>query len=191
MQKKQTHGFLLVETMVSIALFTMVMVAAISALLMMTAADRKANNSRKVTDNLSFILEDMTRNIRLGTGYHCEESPNSDFTTISNPSDCKDVAGAFLAIRPRDWVNSSSPQIIYRLNNEVIEKSEDSGVTFVALTLPEVRVKKLQFKVYGSGDIDGVQSRVQIFLQAVASEGTREESKINLQTFVTQRTTDL
>jgi prepilin-type N-terminal cleavage/methylation domain-containing protein len=88
------HGFTLIEAMVAIAIFTIVMVIGISALLNINNTNKKSQNLRTIIDNVNFVMEDMSRNFKLGSAYHCVTSTDSaivegqvhDFLAI--PQDC-------------------------------------------------------------------------------------------------------
>ncbi len=64
--------------MVSIAIFSIVMVIVIGALLMLNDANKKAQALRAVVDNLNFAIEDITRNLKTGTDYSCGLVINND-----------------------------------------------------------------------------------------------------------------
>ncbi|MEI6296366.1 MAG: type II secretion system protein [bacterium] len=69
--KKINTGFTLIEMMVSISIFSIVMVVVIGALLLLSDANKKAQAVRAVVDNLNFAIEDITRNLRTGKDYSC------------------------------------------------------------------------------------------------------------------------
>src|SRR3989344_5136440 len=62
-------GFTLVEMIVAVALFAIVMVVAVAALLSLTAANRKAQAIQSVMNNLNIAVDGMVRNMRMGTNY--------------------------------------------------------------------------------------------------------------------------
>lgn len=78
---KQRGGYTIIETMIAIALFLVVVTAGMSALLSANVVHNKSQDLRSIMDNLSFVLEDMSRNLRTGYNYHCgttaSESPLS------------------------------------------------------------------------------------------------------------------
>lgn len=69
--KSKKSGFTLIELMVSISLFSAVMVIVIGALLALNNANRRAQAVRAVIDNLNFAMEDVTRSIRTSTAIEC------------------------------------------------------------------------------------------------------------------------
>ena len=65
------RGFTLVEMIVSVALFGIVMLVAVGALLSVVAANRQSQAIKTVINNLNFALESMSRNILTGSNYRC------------------------------------------------------------------------------------------------------------------------
>lgn len=84
------RGFTLIEIMVSVAIFSVVMVIALGALLSISAAERKAETLKSVMTNLNFALEGMSRTIRTGLNYHCDTSNISGGTLV--PQDCPNAS---------------------------------------------------------------------------------------------------
>ncbi|MFA7315154.1 MAG: type II secretion system protein, partial [Candidatus Magasanikbacteria bacterium] len=77
---KTNTGFTLVEMMVAIAVFSIVMVAAMSALLNVIDANNKARAIKTAINNVNFALEGISRDMRMGTDYKCgfDEEPSGD-----------------------------------------------------------------------------------------------------------------
>ncbi len=94
-----TRGFTLVEMIVSLAIFSVVAVIAIGALLKVIDANKKAQSIQSSVTNLNFALESMSRDIRTGTDIECSTSipgqmPGSLGLT---PSACAIGQGRFIA----------------------------------------------------------------------------------------------
>ncbi len=73
-KKNNRKGFTIIETMISISLFLVVVMAGLGALLNANLLHQKSQNTRSIMDNMSFIMEEMSRNIRnikTGTSYYC------------------------------------------------------------------------------------------------------------------------
>jgi|SRR6185369_6072438 len=64
-------GFTIIETMISVSLFLVIVMAGIGALLNANLLHQKSQNVRSIMDNLSFVMDDMSRNLRLGYSYQC------------------------------------------------------------------------------------------------------------------------
>lgn len=79
--RKTSHGdvggYTIIETMVSIALFLVVVAIGMNSLLNANVVLNKAKDTRAIMDNLTFIMEDMSKNIRTGSGYRCSADLSS------------------------------------------------------------------------------------------------------------------
>ena len=73
-----TAGFTLIELMIATALFVIVSVIALSAILSSNVAYKKTEDMRAITDNLTFALEDTSSNIKVGYRYSCTLGGDSD-----------------------------------------------------------------------------------------------------------------
>lgn len=85
-QPQHTHsqaGFSLVELIVSLALFSVVVTISVGALLVLIAANDQQQKEQSIMSNLSFALDSMTREMRTGTYYFCDQRPNK---TAGGPS---------------------------------------------------------------------------------------------------------
>ena len=65
---KQT-GYTIIETMISVSLFLIIITIGMGALLNANLLHQKSRDMRSIMDNLSFIMEDMSRNLRTGYDY--------------------------------------------------------------------------------------------------------------------------
>lgn len=82
------RGFTIIETMISISLFLVVVMAGMTALLNASALHQKAQNMRSLMDNLSFIMDDMSRTMRTGYNFHCIYDNDLSLATLSTPRSC-------------------------------------------------------------------------------------------------------
>src|SRR3972149_4215789 len=64
-------GYTIIETMIAISLFLVIIMAGMGELLNANLLHQKSQNMRSIIDNLSFIMEDMSRNLRTGSKYYC------------------------------------------------------------------------------------------------------------------------
>jgi prepilin-type N-terminal cleavage/methylation domain-containing protein len=76
----KNRGFTLVEMIVSLAIFAVVAVIAVGALLKVIDANKKAQSIQSSITNINFALESISRDIRVGTDYTCGNS--SELSTI-------------------------------------------------------------------------------------------------------------
>ena len=183
-----TRGFTLVEMLVSVAIFSIVMVIALGALLALSESDRKAQSLSSAVNNLSFAIDSMSRSIRVGTAYHCGIGGD-----LSAPQDCKTMASDSFTFQ-----NPSGGEVIYRFSNigcgtggtGCLERSLDLGATFIPLTSPEVVLTSVEFYVIGSTPGDQWQPKVTMLISGYVPLSSNKQSNFTLQTSVTQRIYD-
>ncbi|MFA5932067.1 MAG: prepilin-type N-terminal cleavage/methylation domain-containing protein [Candidatus Paceibacterota bacterium] len=144
--KKKSGGYTLIETMISISLFLIIVMDGMGALLNANLLNKKSQSMRSVMDNLSFVMEDMSRNIRTGYNYHCfsgtDTIPTVPFSNISNPKSC--LSGWGIAFEYQYGTISPNDQWVYYIGvyngKNGIFKSLDGGITFVQLNPDEITI---------------------------------------------------
>jgi prepilin-type N-terminal cleavage/methylation domain-containing protein len=70
----RSSGFTLVEMLVSIAIFMIVAVIAVAALLKIVDASKKSQTLQDTVNNINYAMDSITREIRLGSAYTCYPS---------------------------------------------------------------------------------------------------------------------
>ncbi|HEV8677654.1 MAG TPA: type II secretion system protein [Candidatus Paceibacterota bacterium] len=199
MIKENSHGargFTLIELMVSVAIFAIIMVISLGALLSIAAANRKAETIASVMNNLNFAVEGMTRSIRTGYDYHCGTVTGGDCTS----------GGTYFKFTAQD-----GSQVVYAYANDAancgqtgavmgcIMRSTDGGTTYLPITAPEVIITNastgtgLTFYLRGStlGNLgDNVQPNVVITVTGYIQISATQKTPFALQTSVTQRLYD-
>lgn len=202
---KASHGFSLVEMMVAVSLFTIVAMVAISALLSVNDANRKAQTMRAIIDNLNFAVENMARNLRVGMTYHCAVGSTIDPGNATTLLDCPNGTDG-IAFEAHDGNPSNSgDQIVYRLDTDAptgkgqIVKSLSSGTSgsFLPMTpfidglaFQPLVVDYLRFYVVGTSADDEKQPRVVIVVGGTASYSDKIKTRFLIQTSVSQRHLD-
>ena len=183
-EKSKNAGFTLVELMVSLTIFSLVMVVLMGSILSVLDANRKSQAERAVMDNLNFSLEGMTRTIRFGDNYHCgASSPTTSHLDCGNGADNMTV---------RD---SNLNQVTYKLVNDVNGSRivKTSGGTDYNVTSKDVTIQALAFYVYGSNPYsvaDLSQPRVVIMVKGYAGVKQTLQSTFILETTISQRKLD-
>ncbi len=183
------RGFTFVELMVALALFGLVMIMALSALLSVTNSNRTAQVSREALDNIDFVLDDIVRESRLGYKYHCDINTG----TVTTPRDCSPSATASSFSLTR---LDGSGVVKYVLDSTggrgKITKQVISGGSVVSdqiLTADSVNISMLKFAVRGSGENDNNHAKVLVSLR-VTIEDDKISRDINFQTTISQRASD-
>ena len=185
-------GFTLVEMLVSVALFSVVMLIAVGALVTMAEANRKAETVKSVVNNLNFALDSMSRTIRTGYLYHCEDTLGvPSYANLAVPQDCPTNGSPYLAVEKSTGnPNASNDQAVFRVMNGRIERSYDSGNTYLAITAPEVVIDRMRFYVVGAAPGDSIQPKVMLTLAGHVQLTATMNTSLHLQTTITERLYD-
>lgn len=186
--KEYQRGFTLVEMIVATALFAVVMLISVAALLALVNANRKTQALHSVMNNLNITLDSMVRSIRMGSDYHCGGG------SYGVAEDCPN-GGTVLAIESFDGdVSDDQDQWVYAYdaNTKRIYKSEDSGLHSFAVTAPTVSVDSMTFYVVGTTRGDIVQPKVVIELKGTAgADKVKTRTAFHIQATAVQRVLDL
>jgi prepilin-type N-terminal cleavage/methylation domain-containing protein len=177
---KERRAFTLVELIVSVGVFSIVMLVAVGALLSLLAANQRAQTLKVVMNNLNLAMESMVKDIRVGTIYHCGTG------NYSEPADCSNGESTF-AFRPSG--GSAGDEIVYQLSGGAITRTIGSGAS-VTITSPDVTVEDIKFRVYGALFQDGEQPRVNIIIVGKAGVDEDTQTEFNIQSTATQRLID-
>lgn len=170
---KKNKGFTLIELMVSISIFSIIMLTAIGSFLITLNVAKNARALRFAMDNVNFAMESMTRSIRMGKNYYCPSIPPGDGSdtvflgTDLGTADCPNGA-TFIAFVPQK-ANPAGSYIAYRQRRVkedfyTLDRCDKTG-TCVPTVSSDVNVKKLNFIVKGSSDSDDLQPSAYIIMQ--------------------------
>ncbi|OGG47942.1 hypothetical protein A3D66_01420 [Candidatus Kaiserbacteria bacterium RIFCSPHIGHO2_02_FULL_50_9] len=171
----QNRAFTLVELLVSVGIFSLVMLMAVSSLLSLVDVDRKAQSMKSVMNNLNFAMESMSREIK--TGQFFESVDNYTFT----------------------YDDRQGRKVTYSLPEHQILRSIDGGFP-VPLTASEVVVENRDLGIplfslvgenckQGSGDVQ--QPYVLIRIKGNMKFSEKIKSSFSVQTTASQRIFDL
>jgi type II secretory pathway pseudopilin PulG len=202
-------GFTLIELMVSVGLFVVVMMVAVGSLIAVAGADQKAQAIQSVVNDLNFAIDDMSRNLRTGSQYHCDDGTgdtigNLNQVNIVTPQDCSTNGSSYIALLDSNqdvdrivyWFSSTcldnpggTPRAGYA--GGCLERSTQSGATgtWVPLTSPNILLDDARFFTIGAPAADRIQPKVVMRLSAhlVVNSAT---TSLFMETSVTQRLYD-
>lgn len=178
-------GFSLVELIVSVAIFSVIMLAVMGAYFNLIALDRQARAVNVVVDNLSFAVEAMTRGIRTGTQFQC----------VATGGDSTNGACTCFTYQDSDL----GKQVTYHLNSttHTIERYTAASGSSCAdgspsIVDPMVTVTNLVFYVRGSSSVDDVQPQVLFSLRGtMPSDSKGHTTAFAIEEYATQRLFDL
>jgi len=185
------RGFTLVEMIVAVALFAVIMLVSVGALLSLVGANRKAQALQSVMNNLNMALDGMVRSIRMGTSYRCASSAPLD-------PNCANGGQSFF-FEPYGG-NPDNPSddwsYFFDSNTHRLYKSENNGVNYFGLTAPEVTIDSMTFYVIGARrgtqDPQNVQPKIVITVKGTAGVlNAKTRSTFNIQATAVQRVLDL
>ena len=209
------RGFTLVEMIVAIALFAIVMVVAVGALLSLTGANRKAQALQSVMNNLNIALDGMVRNVRMGTEYDCV----GGISTGPNTADCGNGLNGSGANTVQEFMFTCNPDstacgvggasrwayvydptgTLCRKNAISISKQGGSSGTWSELTAQEVSIDDMKIYVVGTkpGNSDQTESTPQQPKVLIVIKGTagalngKTKTSFHIQATAVQRQLDL
>jgi prepilin-type N-terminal cleavage/methylation domain-containing protein len=164
-------GFTLVEMLVSVALFSIVIVVTMGSILTIIDVNRKSQTMMVVMNDLNFSLESFTRTVKTGQFEYVNEARTE------------------LAV-----INQVGSEVVYKIENEAIHRRVDpdpldgSTPEFIKLTSDQIVITEGVFKVFN--DSDNEQPRVLVALEGSVSISPRITSSFKIQTTVSQRNLD-
>ncbi len=200
--KKISGGYTIIETMVSISIFIVIILAGMSALLNANVVHRKSQDLRSIIDSLSFVLEDISRNVRTGSTYKCfrkgVDSTPTPATVSASPTtrSCSDGFG--IAFETDLGLAPFTDQWVYYISGGKIFKSTDGANTFTQMTSDEVVIDSISgFSVLGAevppGNLQQPFITIRFVGKITYKLGTSNsfETPFSLQTSASQRLTDI
>ena len=187
---KLTKGFTLVELMVSVSVFTIVMISVLGTLLAIVEANRKAQSLKLAMNNLNFAIEKMARDIRSGDTFTCLNTGSSETTT---KTDCSSGRGK-LVFTARTGKRIKYYMLGGQLKTAVAPDSVNFPNTFPIIETFSsnlVVIENLTFFVNGAQINDSIQPTVTISVQGYAGNKPTLLSRFSIQTTVTKRGLDV
>ena len=180
------RGFTLIEIMVAMSIFMIVMLMAIGALFVTSNSAKKAKALRTAMDNVNFAMENMSRNLRMGSNFNCTSTPvSSSSLNNSMTNDCSSGNHAII-FTPYEY---SQGNLAFQLSSssgssKTVQKVSSTGT--IDLTSPEVNITDLKFFVSGSGLGDNPQPSVFIMMKGEIII-KNEKTNFAIQTLASQR----
>lgn len=191
------QGFTLVELMVSLTIFSIVMLVSTGTLLIMIDVNAKAQAIYSSTTNLTFALDNMTREIRTGYHYYCGSDPGDGYSLRDTPRNCDSDDNANYITFTKE---KNGDRVGYRLNEDgdrgVIEQKIEDG-NWIPLTSVDVDVEGFTLIVNGtdpatgSGPTDSIQPTVDFTIFGYVNNGLEIDTEFSIQSHVVQRRLDL
>lgn len=183
------RGFSLVEMVVAVALFAVIMLVAVGALLSLVDANRKARTLESVMNNLNISLDSMVRAMRMGSQYNCGG------TLIPNPSvgaDCPLGDDMFSFAPYGSDTSEQNERAVYFFQDNRLYRSLDGGGNAIPITAPEIEIDEVSFYVIGTRPGDIVQPKVVVVIKGTAgAQSAKTRTTFYIQATAVQRTLDI
>jgi prepilin-type N-terminal cleavage/methylation domain-containing protein len=171
-------GFTIIEVLVSVAIFSIVMLVATGSIATIVDANKKAHSLKSVMTNLNFALESMMREIRMGSNYDCSGTYCTTFTFKPNHTVCGGNINQHISYA----YDTTNKKIVRTMGSNACSDS------VADMTASEVSIESLRFYPLGIGT-DGVQPRVILVINGTIGAGN-SKSSFNIQTTISQRSID-
>lgn len=194
-----THGFTLVEMLVSLALFTVVATMSVGTLLVLISGNSRVVGEQTALTTLSFALDSMTREIRTGSEYYCDTAAQVGSSAVYNSvTAVQNCVNGNVGISFREAGESitdgvGAKRIAYYFSNNTLWRKVGANAAEPIVT-NDVSITNARFVVTGVTPLgtstEIVQPTVTILLEAQSST-TDSGKSFTLQSTVTQRSLDL
>ena len=206
-KKSLKKGFSLVEMLVAVGVFMTIMTIAVSSLISIIAANRKAQAIKSTIDGVTFVMENISRDMRIGTLYYCSID-GTDFTQQAClDGDGNNIGG--MAVRYISGVGKMTTYTFYGttaniLTNGVLIKTSCPTSAYCIPTVnntvnlisqdSSVNIRNMKFYVIGANcELGGgsctsrTQPRIVVTASGAISVKGSGDTTFNLQTSITQR----
>jgi prepilin-type N-terminal cleavage/methylation domain-containing protein len=194
-QNNKKNGFTLVEILVAISIFALIMVVAGGLFVHVLQSQKKVLAYQELFDQTSYIMEYITRGIRMAKKQRGATDPITCLTTVGRNYELVGASPHHLRFIRWDHLTATSTCYEFRLTANRLEVSRNRGVSWAPLTSPGLTVTNLRFNIIGDtspAEPPLLQPKITILFVVEGREyipGIRP--RIHLQTTVSQRDLDL
>lgn len=181
---KMKNGFTLVEILVAMAIFSIIIGISLTIFLSALQAQRKALASQRLVDQTGYVLEYMSRALRM-VKKQTAESPSC----LSQNGLNYEITRGGKGLKFLNY-QSICQEFFLDVNLKRLKEAKEDSEEF--LTSAELEVESFNIKLMGESDQDTDQPRVTLFLK-IKGKGQKPEEKpeIKIQTTISQRGLDL
>jgi Tfp pilus assembly protein PilW len=197
--KLTSGGYTIIETMIAVSLFLIVVMSGMGAVLNANLLHQKSGDMRSIIDSMSFVMEDMSRNLRTGYNYRCISNiTDLDSSNVSIPksgSSCWGIAFESASGNNLDandqWVyyigtNGLNPAV--RIFRSTVGPHNNSSI-YTELTPDEISIDPASsFAVLGAEPLPGNSQQPFVNIKLVGQITFKNTTTpFSLQTSVSQR----
>lgn len=191
-RKNSKRGFTLVEMLVSVGIFSIVVMISLGAILTILDANRKARTLTEVMNNLNFSMEMITRSLKTGV------EPDQDNGTLIVGAIILDEEGfkrekTQYKLEEQDGRGFISRCAVVVTSSSQYESASCASGDWMPITSDMVDIDRFDLLVTATQNAnDGViQPRTQLFIKGTVKISDRISSDFSLQTTVSQRRLNL
>ena len=191
-----SRGFTLLEMLISLGIFMVVAVIAVGSLVRITGLNKQAQTMQSSMNSLSFVLESMSREMRMGYNLHCETNINAGFAYESgalNPKTCPMGTGSLIAFDSANTDSSGNTLVYaYEFDGTTLEKAEQSSPSSALTFYPILDVSKMSLTSARFGVLGWGNNYYWALIQLAGYAGvrTQDENFFTVQTSVSERLHD-
>lgn len=213
LKSDSSRGFTLVETLVSLAIFSMVMVVAGGIILSLISSNRQNQAVNVVVNNLNNSIESMVRDIKTGFEYKCDYTTNPSEYTIDKIKDAPglcDPSGQISNITLISTITGEEVVVRYdfvRIGGgpgyiiKTVYEEDGMGIVTAGSPYPltdstNIDITQMDFRVIegtplynaaGELNFNPVQPGVFLLIKGTAKVNAINISDFFIQTFISQR----
>ena len=179
-------GYTLIEILVAIGIFFVVIAAPTGFFVSSLKAQQKALSSQELTDNISYMLEYMSRAIRMAK----KDDINGINCLSGNKINYEITPSGQGGIRFKNYKNECQE---FYLEDGRIKEYRTGYSQPLFLTSNDLEVEEFNIFLSGETQIDSFQPKVTIFLKIKGKRSASPElqPKIKIQTTISQRNLDV
>lgn len=201
--KINKQGFTLLEMIVSLGVFSIIAVIAVGSLVRITSLNRQAQSLQSAMNNINYILESISREMRFGSTFSCTSSTIFSGRTLSaSVCDSSSVGVLFKSSKTAVASGSVCPLIyaywfqqsgsrwnIKKSQQKICDEAISLSTASVLIDTVNINISvtDVNFKVF-TGPLG--YSRVLIRLIGQSGIKTNEKSEFDIWTQVSQRMRD-
>lgn len=193
LKNKNLSGYTIIETMIATSLFLVIITYGMGSLLNANLIHKKSENSRAIMDNLNFVMEDISRNLRTGYSYHCLFG-NDNLSSSHIPTSCTEGWGIAFEASGGSAVTNNDQWVYYIDEGKLFKSTANGGSGFVQLTPDEIVLDELShFSVLGAeGVASDNKQQPFVSIHLVGSITSKDGTlPFSLQTSMSQRLVDI
>lgn len=191
----KNKGFTLPELLAALAIFSLIMGAASGLFVSAIRAQRKSLASQRLLDQTSYLVEYMSRALRMARKQTADEisclTPNGGLN-YEIPAIYQNNPDLGWGIKFINYEGTDCQEFYWEKSTNQLMEDKNSYANPLPLTSADLKIESFQFKLSGKGQDDNLQPRVTIFLE-IKGVGQKPEiqPEIKIQTTISQRNPDI